>query len=77
MKPTYIVFVYVSSIWMSVYISITLYHYDKVRKKTPKNSLTCYEKNKKLMDLLKKACKTFCDDLQLTEDDLYACLCSF
>lgn len=40
MKPTYIVFVYVSSIWMSVYISITLYHYDKVRKKKKTNEKT-------------------------------------
>lgn len=39
--------------------------------------MTCYEKNKKLMDLLKKACKTSQDDLQLAENDLYACLCSF
>lgn len=30
-----------------------------------KKSLTCYEKNKKHMDLLRKAFKTSCDDLQL------------
>lgn len=29
------------------------------------------------MDLLKKAWKTSCDDLELTEDDLYACLYAF
>lgn len=60
----------------NVLVSIKLYRVDKTDKKK-NSSLTCYEKNKKLMDLLKKACKTSQDDLQLAENDLYACLCSF
>ena len=38
---------------MNVYISVTLYHYEKLDKK--EDSLTCCEKNKKLMGLLKKS----------------------
>lgn len=50
-----------------------LLHYNKLDK----SPATCYEKNKQLKDLLKEACETSCADLQLTDDDLYACLCSF
>lgn len=68
MEPTHIV-----GVWMNAYI--TLYHYERSEMKIKQLDLL-WEKNKKLMDLLKKAWNISCDDLELT-DDLYACLYAF
>lgn len=56
-------------------VYITLCHYERSEMKI--KQLDLLGENNKLMDLLKKARKASCDDLELIEDYLYAGLYAF
>lgn len=79
-ERVYIFYVYIYgthtySICMYACVYITLCHYERSEMKI--KQLDLLGENNKLMDLLKKARKASCDDLELIEDYLYAGLYAF